>query len=87
MIKMSVITVLVDTSVHIGTHCIFNLPLEKMFLAHNNYCVSRISFNLMYINIPAGSSFVLKSQFCIFGMHYRNHALATSTPKEDGVRS
>ena len=86
MIKMFVISVLVHTSVHIGTHYILSFPLEKIFFAHNNFCVPRISFSFVCVNIPARSSFVLKSQFCIFTTHYRNHGL-TSARKGDGVRS
>ena len=71
MIKMFVITALVNTSVHVGTHYIFNFPLEKIFFGDNKFCVSRISFNFICINVPGDSSFVVKSQFCIFATYYR----------------
>ena len=50
---------------------------------HINFCVPRINFNFVCINITGGSSFVLKSQFCIFATHYRNHALTTFRRKRD----
>ena len=68
IIKMIVIPLLVLIL------CVFNVAHEKIFFPHINFWVSRISFSFVCVNIPAGSSFVLKFQFCIH-------------TKGDGVRS